>query len=171
MFLLKIKVEFFFVILMMPVLMSTVLIFVEKTPVVQLLDIAAIVMGYAIVLMWFFSIFRILYKRAIISFKKYTWLILVLCNSMFLMMIVLLHTAELLSFADGYLVFTAQYALCFLVYSIIEVSIGLRRYELGRPPTFEEWFMEAVCFFFYPLGVWLIQPKLNKIVEQELKNS
>lgn len=167
MFLLKIKVTVLFVIFMIPMLLSGVIVIFEGASDMKLLRVAAAALGYAFLLIWILSIFNILFKKGTISAKKYIWQIIVIINILSLLGIALLHIGSIVNFADGYLVFIVQYGLCFLLYSIIEVSISLRKYELGRNPSFEEWFVQAVCFFFYPLGVWLIQPKLNKMTELE----
>ena len=43
----------------------------------------------------------------------------------------------------------------------------LKTVELQRPVKFEDFIGEFFLFWFYPVGVWIIQPKLNKIFHSE----
>lgn len=41
----------------------------------------------------------------------------------------------------------------------------LKIVELKRAVSMNEWFSDAVAFFFYPAGLWSLQPRVNKIFE------
>ena len=39
--------------------------------------------------------------------------------------------------------------------------------ELQRQVSFSDFAGEFFMIWFYPIGIWIIQPKLNKIIENE----
>ena len=49
-------------------------------------------------------------------------------------------------------------------YTFYNVPKSLKSIELGRKAMFSEWIIDALLLFAFPIGVWFIQPKLNKIL-------
>jgi len=86
----------------------------------------------------------------------------------------------LLAYATGYAVVVAcyplqakmPYALPFhfidmfcLFYLIYFVAKSIRSIELNRPAILSDWVLIFFGLLFYPIGVWFIQPKIQRIVQ------
>lgn len=56
-------------------------------------------------------------------------------------------------------------AFCML-YSFFLAAKIFKTAELQRPVTFGDFVGEFFLIWFYPIGIWFIQPKINKIVEE-----
>lgn len=56
-----------------------------------------------------------------------------------------------------------------IFYSLYFVSKTIKTVELQREVNFGEFIGEFFMIWFYPIGIWIIQPKINKMVEEELK--
>ena len=41
----------------------------------------------------------------------------------------------------------------------------LKTLELGKEATFGQYFSYFLLMIFWPIGIWFIQPKLNKIIK------
>lgn len=50
-----------------------------------------------------------------------------------------------------------------IFYTFYNVPKSLKSIELGRKAMFSEWIIDALLLFTFPIGVWFIQPRLNKI--------
>ena len=48
---------------------------------------------------------------------------------------------------------------------------SLKSVELQRPVTFNDFGVDFILFWFYPIGVWFIQPRINKIFSNLQKES
>lgn len=46
----------------------------------------------------------------------------------------------------------------------------IKHFELHRDPKFGEVFFYFILVWFFPIGIWILQPKLNKIIYHSLKN-
>jgi hypothetical protein len=53
-------------------------------------------------------------------------------------------------------------------YCIYFASKSLKTVELQRTVTFKDYVAEFFLFLFFPIGVWFIQPKINKIFNETL---
>jgi len=49
------------------------------------------------------------------------------------------------------------------------VAKSLKAAELQRPVTFRDYVGEFFLFWFFPIGVWFIQPRINKMFEESLQ--
>ncbi len=60
-----------------------------------------------------------------------------------------------------------------IIYCLYFVAKTLKMAELKRAVTFNDFIAEFFMIWFYPVGVWIIQPKVNKIIltPTELENS
>ncbi len=50
-----------------------------------------------------------------------------------------------------------------VLYIFINIPRSLKSAELGRKVIFTEWILYSLLIFFFPIGVWFIQPRLNRI--------
>jgi hypothetical protein len=57
-----------------------------------------------------------------------------------------------------------------LFHSLYFVAKTFKTVELQREVTFSDFAGEFFLIWFYPIGVWIIQPKINKMVEEEITN-
>lgn len=51
-------------------------------------------------------------------------------------------------------------------YQIYFLAKLVKTLELQREARFEEYVLECVLFYFYIVGIWIIQPKINEFAEQ-----
>ncbi len=54
-----------------------------------------------------------------------------------------------------------------IFYSLYFVAKTFKTVELQREATFSDFAGEFFLIWFYPVGVWIIQPKVNKMVEND----
>jgi hypothetical protein len=54
-------------------------------------------------------------------------------------------------------------AMCCMLYLIYYVAKSLALVQLGRPVTFSDYAPQFFGLWFYPIGVWFIQPKVNQL--------
>jgi hypothetical protein len=50
------------------------------------------------------------------------------------------------------------FMICFII------AKGIKEVEIDREAKFEDFFLYLICIALSPMGVWFIQPKLNKMV-------
>ncbi|RSK24693.1 hypothetical protein [Hymenobacter metallilatus] len=50
-----------------------------------------------------------------------------------------------------------------IFYSLYYVARALRSVELQRPAQFAEFVGEFFLLWFYPVGIWFIQPRINRL--------
>jgi hypothetical protein len=65
--------------------------------------------------------------------------------------------------------------ICYMLFSLVAMLAGfyqiyflakmVKMVELQREVRFEEYLLECVLFWFYFVGIWIIQPKINQFVE------
>lgn len=53
-----------------------------------------------------------------------------------------------------------------MLYVLYFVAKTFKTAELQKEVTFSDFAGEFFLIWFYPIGVWIIQPKINKIVEE-----
>ncbi len=53
-----------------------------------------------------------------------------------------------------------------MFYTLYFVAKTIRTVELQRAVSFSDFAGEFFMIWFYPIGIWIIQPRLNKIVEE-----
>ena len=54
-----------------------------------------------------------------------------------------------------------------IIYTFKSVSKSLKSIETGTKATFKEYIVDAILILMFPIGVWLIQPRLNRIHEMK----
>ena len=58
------------------------------------------------------------------------------------------------------------FAMFCIFYSLYFVAKTIKTVELQRAVTFSDFAGEFFLIWFYPIGIWIIQPKINKMIEQ-----
>ena len=53
-----------------------------------------------------------------------------------------------------------------IFYSVYFVAKTFKTVELQREVTFSDFVGEFFMLWFYPIGIWIIQPKINKMIEE-----
>ena len=61
------------------------------------------------------------------------------------------------------------FAIVCLFYLLIFVAKALKTTDLQRPMIMNEYTIELFLLFFLPLGIWLIQPKINRLYAEAQK--
>lgn len=49
------------------------------------------------------------------------------------------------------------------LYNMYFIARALRTVELHRPVTFGEWASDFFLICFFPIGIWMLQPRINRI--------
>jgi len=49
-------------------------------------------------------------------------------------------------------------------YTFFHAAKSLKSLELGREAEFSEYIIDAIMLFAFPIGVWFIQPRINRIL-------
>ena len=53
-----------------------------------------------------------------------------------------------------------------LIYTLRTVSKSIKSLEKGEKASFKDYILDAILLFAMPIGLWFIQPRLNKIYNQ-----
>lgn len=56
-----------------------------------------------------------------------------------------------------------------IIYSLYFIAKELKSVEWGRPVTFNDFAGEFFLIWFYPIGIWFIQPRINKLFDEGLQ--
>ena len=56
-----------------------------------------------------------------------------------------------------------------LLYCFFFVARLIKQYETKQKPKFEEFFKEFILTLLLPIGIWFLQPKINRIIGPDLK--
>lgn len=59
------------------------------------------------------------------------------------------------------------FSICCIFYCMYFVSKTFKTAELQRRTSFADFAGEFFLIWFYPVGVWILQPKINKLVNEE----
>lgn len=54
-----------------------------------------------------------------------------------------------------------------IVYIFYKIPKSLKSIELGRTAKYSECIIDALLIFFFPIGIWFIQPKINRIFKTD----
>jgi hypothetical protein len=63
------------------------------------------------------------------------------------------------------------FAMACMFYSLYFVSKSLTRVETGRPALFPKFAGSLVLLWFFPVGIWVVQPKVNRLYELRTKGN
>lgn len=58
------------------------------------------------------------------------------------------------------------FSMCCIFYCLYFVAKTIKTVELQREVKFSDFAGEFFMIWFYPIGIWLIQPKINKMMEK-----
>jgi hypothetical protein len=59
----------------------------------------------------------------------------------------------------------AVLSVCCIIYGLVFIGRIIKAVELNRKPSIKEHVLESLLMLFPPLGLWVLQPKLNKIID------
>jgi bacteriorhodopsin len=57
------------------------------------------------------------------------------------------------------------FSMFYIFYTLYFAAKTVKTVELQREVTFSDFAGEFFLIWFYPVGVWIIQPKVNKMIE------
>jgi hypothetical protein len=60
------------------------------------------------------------------------------------------------------------FAMFCIFYCLYFVAKTFKTVELQREVTFSDFAGEFFLFWFFPIGVWIVQPKINKMIEEPI---
>lgn len=53
------------------------------------------------------------------------------------------------------------------IYCIYFVAKTFKMIELQRKVKFSDYILEFLLFWFYPIGIWILQPRINRLIENQ----
>ncbi len=53
-----------------------------------------------------------------------------------------------------------------IIYTFYNVPKSLKTLELGRKANLTEFILDSILLFAFPIGIWFIQPRINKIYKK-----
>jgi len=59
------------------------------------------------------------------------------------------------------------FAMFCIFHSLYFVAKTIKTVELQREASFSDFISEFFLIWFYPVGVWIVQPKINRMIEEE----
>jgi hypothetical protein len=65
----------------------------------------------------------------------------------------------------GFIVFLHLFSMFCIFYCLYFAAKTFKTMELQRKVSFSDYAGEFFLFLFFPIGIWIIQPKINKMVE------
>lgn len=57
------------------------------------------------------------------------------------------------------------------LYALIFAAKSLKSAELNRKATVSEYLGDFFLIWFFPIGIWILQPRIHKIIEKQNKNT
>jgi hypothetical protein len=73
---------------------------------------------------------------------------------------------ELWAILSAVIVPVHVFAMFCILYSMYFVAKTIKTVELQRQVSFSEFAGEFILTWFFPIGIWIIQPKINKMMEE-----
>lgn len=64
-----------------------------------------------------------------------------------------------------YILCLTPFYLAAMAYIILFAAKTLKTVETGRLPEFKEYLTEALLIWMFPIGIWILQPRLNKLID------
>lgn len=68
---------------------------------------------------------------------------------------------------NGIIALPFLYVFYALLYSLAFPAKTLKSIELNKKASFGEYFVDFILIIFLPIGIWVLQPRINKIVKSE----
>ncbi|WP_194778309.1 hypothetical protein [Pararhodonellum marinum] len=78
--------------------------------------------------------------------------------------IMILSDGEGMTF-NGLLAIPFFYVFYAFLYSIAFPAKTLKSIELGKKASFAEYFADFFLIFFLPIGIWFLQPRINRVIK------
>jgi hypothetical protein len=57
------------------------------------------------------------------------------------------------------------------LYALIFAAKSLKSAELNRKATVSEYLGDFFLIWFFPIGIWILQPRIHMIIEKQNKNT
>ena len=164
---LTIKPWLLFLILMFFAIPSLIAYFINFSKInTDIIKINAVlrILGISIYYLWILTLGISLYKK-IQSGKKigivlFVLSVIVVAGQYITMNISTFSDTGLNSAISGFIMIFVFPALFYVYYFIAKL---FKSAELGKTVSFSESIVEAFLFFIYPIGIWILQPKIIKI--------
>ncbi|HAD80168.1 hypothetical protein ACTS9T_08795 [Empedobacter falsenii] len=67
----------------------------------------------------------------------------------------------------AFIIPTHLFSMFCIFYSLYFIAKELKSVELQKPVTFSDFAGEFFLLWFFPIGIWIIQPRINKIFESK----
>jgi len=59
------------------------------------------------------------------------------------------------------------FAMLNIFYALLFAAKTLKSAELNRPATLSDYLGDFFLIWFYPLGIWILQPRIHKLIKKE----
>ncbi|MDR2206915.1 MAG: hypothetical protein LBE36_12260 [Flavobacteriaceae bacterium] len=117
---------------------------------------------------WFYAMGKNLNKKlpdtVKMSLAKFQWfLIIPIVYMIFLVVFMPAINKSPNPIAFIYIIPAHLFSMFCIFYCLYFVAKSFKAVELQRPVTFSDYAGEFFLLWFYPVGVWIIQPKVNKM--------
>ena len=128
---------------------------------------------------WFYALGTALHKRLpgsvkmnVTTFKIFLFIpvvyIMVLCVLMFWVFNTVVNSDALPDLRWFLLIIPVHlFSMFCIFYCLYFVAKALKAVELQKPVAISDYVGEFFLLWFYPVGVWIIQPRVNKLFEQD----
>lgn len=83
-------------------------------------------------------------------------------NCLFMIIFYFLVVINLVPENEGFLIGAAAYFMFAYIYVADELAVGLRKAE-GKEVSIFKQAPEFILFFVWPIGIWILQPRINKL--------
>jgi hypothetical protein len=167
--------QLFIILFLLPVVVMFSLpdeVVLDNSPQGLVASVIIMAIYLSILLFWVLTLGYKLYKRKPLTvdlkteyFLFLASLIIIVAYIGFLFWTILnfTHKKEVPSFVFPTLTAMSFFGIGCIFYCWKFIAKTLKIVELNRVVSRNEWFWDAVTFFFYPAGVWKLQPRVNKI--------
>lgn len=136
-----------------------------------------VILFIAVLFGWFYTVGVNLNKKLPDTVKmnltKFKWFFFIPITCMFLFYIFVLVLFKSISNGEqlnsafiAVTILPYLFSIFCLFYCIYFNAKSLKAVDLQRPVTFSDYVREFFLFWFFPIGVWLIQPRINKIFSE-----
>jgi len=168
--------QLFLLLYIIPLILE-IIIFSSITPFDKMFFIllASTVIIFSIVFFgWFYSVDLYLHKRlpetVQMNLKLFTVFLLIPALYIFFVCVFVLRNSGTLSNENnpapklsGFLIPLHLFSIFCMFYCFYFIGKALKAVELQRPVTFSDFAGEFFLIWFLPIGIWILQPRINKI--------
>jgi small-conductance mechanosensitive channel len=164
--------ELFLVICIFPFVFSLLINFIGNNLLLKILGYVASIIGFMVLFLWMNSIRNIIIVN--LNRKKYIInrmldivnIIVIILIAIFLVYVSIYESISNIS--QVIIISIAVVILLNYIYSTITTAIFIKRYELGENAilTIEEYGSTFILLVFFPIGIWILQPKINQMINK-----